>query len=300
MSWLINTALKIRSWGRVAFCALAALCLGAVAFAQLGELRPPTNAVAGNSASIAIEGGGNATFYLIGPGSNMKREIKLGQDVTLQPQETQAAGRYLAIVCADTCLSSYFFVAPGKPASIAFLVHPSRAPVGQNSIISGVAMPFDEFQNLILSPANVSFELAADGKSLGSHETPTHFGAAWFRSSSGRTAGTLQLTATINGVSMRRVVQQVASEPCNLRIKGQRNAKGVLVETDPVRDCAGNPVPDGTIVTFTAKDGDDTDTVDAPVKKGVARAQMIANGAVVISAASGVVMGNELHIAGGQ
>jgi hypothetical protein len=99
---------------------------------------------------------------------------------------------------------------------------------------------------------------------------------------------------------MRRVVQQVASEPCNLRIKGERNAKGVLVETDPVRDCAGNPVPDGTIVTFTAKDGDDTDTVDAPVKKGVARAQMTANGPVVISAASGVVMGNELHIGGGQ
>ena len=300
MSWLINTAPKTRSWARVAVCALAALGLVAVAFAQVGELRPPANAVAGNSASIAIEGGGNATFYLIGPGSTVKREVKLGQDVSLQPQELQAAGRYLAIVCADTCRSADFFVAPAKPASLAFLVHPSRAPVGQNSIISGVAMPFDEFQNLVLSPASVAFELAANGKSLGSHESSTHFGAAWFRSSSGRTAGTLQLTATINGVSMRRVVQQVASEPCNLRIKGERNAKGVLVETDPVRDCAGNPVPDGTIVTFTAKDGDDTDTVDAPVKKGVARAQMTANGAVVISAASGVVMGNELHIGGGQ
>jgi len=300
MSWLINTAPKTRSWARVAVCGLAALCLVAVAFAQVGELRAPANAVAGNSASIAIEGGGNATFYLIGPGSTVKREVKLGQDVSLQPQELQAAGRYLAIVCADTCRSADFFVAPAKPASLAFLVHPSRAPVGQNSIISGVAMPFDEFQNLVLSPASVAFELAANGKSLGSHESSTHFGAAWFRSSSGRTAGTLQLTATINGVSMRRVVQQVASEPCNLRIKGERNAKGVLVETDPVRDCAGNPVPDGTIVTFTAKDGDDTDTVDAPVKKGVARAQMTANGPVVISAASGVVMGNELHIGGGQ
>lgn len=300
MSWLINTAPKTRSWARVAVCWLAALGLVAVAFAQVGEVRPPANAVAGSSSSIAIEGGGNATFYLIGPGSTVKREVKLGQDVTLQPQELQAAGRYLAIVCADACRSADFFVAPAQPASLAFLVHPSRAPVGQNSIISGVAMPFDEFQNLVLSPANVTFELAANGKSLGSHEAPTYFGAAWFRSSSGRTAGTLQLTATMNGVNMRRVVQQVASEPCNLRIKGQRNAKGVLVETDPVRDCTGNPVPDGTIVTFTAKDGDETDTVDAPVKKGVARAQMTATGPVVISAASGVVMGNELHIGGGQ
>ena len=300
MSWLINTAPKTRRRERVAVCCLVALCFAAVAFGQVGDLRPPANAVAGSASSIAIEGSGSATFYLMGPASTIKREIKLGQDVQLQPKELQAAGRYLAVVCADTCRSAAFFVASAKPASLAFLVHPSRAPVGQNSIISGVAMPFDEFQNLVLSPAIVKFELDANGKSLGSHETPTHFGAAWFRSSSGRTAGTLQLTATIGDVTMRRVVQQVASEPCNLRIKGERNAKGVLVETDPVRDCAGNPVPDGTIVTFTAKDGEDTDTVDAPVKKGIAKAQLTGNGPVVISAASGVVMGNELHIGGGQ
>ena len=70
------------------------------------------------------------------------------------------------------------------------------------------------------------------------------------------------------------------------------------METEPVRDCAGNPVPDGTIITFTAKAGDDTDTVDAPLKKGIAKAQLIAKGPVVISAASGVVMGNELRIGG--
>jgi hypothetical protein len=36
--------------------------------------------------------------------------------------------------------------------------------------------------------------------------------------------------------------------------------------------------------------------VDAPVKKGIARAQMVGSGSVTISAASGVVMGNELHL----
>ena len=50
---------------------------------------------------------------------------------------------------------------------------------------------------------------------------------------------------------MRRIVQQVAGDPCNLQITGQRNPKGVLVQTQPVRDCSRNPVPDGTIVTFT-------------------------------------------------
>jgi hypothetical protein len=91
-------------------------------------------------------------------------------------------------------------------------------------------------------------------------------------------------------------VQQVASDPCRLQIKGQRNAKGFVVETDPVRDCTGNPVPDGTVVTFTARDAQGTNTVDAPIKKGIARAQMVGSGPVTISAASGVVMGNELHL----
>ena len=91
-------------------------------------------------------------------------------------------------------------------------------------------------------------------------------------------------------------MQQVASDPCSLRIKGQRTTKGIVVETEPVRDCSGNPVPDGTVVSFTAKNGKETSTVDAPIKQGVARAQILAQGPVVISAASGVVMGNELRL----
>jgi hypothetical protein len=104
------------------------------------------------------------------------------------------------------------------------------------------------------------------------------------------------LVASVNDVSERRVVQQVASDPCSLRIKSQRWAKGIIVETEPVHDCSGNPVPDGTIVTFNGNDGKQTYTVDAPIKKGIARAEMTVSGPVVISAASGVVMGNELRI----
>jgi hypothetical protein len=36
--------------------------------------------------------------------------------------------------------------------------------------------------------------------------------------------------------------------------------------------------------------------VDAPVKQGVAKAQLAASGPVTISAASGVVLGNELRL----
>ncbi len=281
---------------RLLFASALLLCLAGFLYAQAGDIHVPSSAVAGNPATVNAGGGGSGTFYLVGPTVTLKRDIKLGQDIQLTAKDLETAGRYVAIVCADSCHSADFFVSPAKPTDLIFLVHPSRAPVDRNDIISGVTFPFDEYHNLVFTPEKIDFELSSNGKSLLSHQATTQNGAAWFRTNSGRTAGPLQIAATLNGLTTRRVVQQVASEPCNLRIKGQRTAKSIVVETDPVRDCAGNPVPDGTIVTFTAKNGNDTDTVDAPIKKGIARAQMLANGPVTVSAASGVVMGNELRV----
>ena len=272
------------------------LCLGAAAYAQDADLRAPSSAVAGNPASIPTTGGGAARFYLIGPSVSIKRDVQLGHDISLSAKELQSAGKYLAILCTGDCRSVGFFVSPAKPVNLTFLVHPSRAPVAQSDMVSGVALPFDEFRNLVVEPTTVDFQLTANGAAPVSHRVPTQNGVAWFRTSSGKTAGALQVTASINNVTSRRIVQQVASDPCSLRIKGQRDGKGFVVETDPVRDCSGNPVPDGTVVTFTAKDAQGTNTVDAPIKKGIARAQMIGSGSVVISAASGVVMGNELRL----
>jgi hypothetical protein len=272
------------------------LCLATGAYAQGADLRAPAKAIAGNAASIGTTGGGSATFYLIGPSSSLKRDISLGNEIPLSAKELQSAGKYIAIVCTTECHSVEFFVAPAKVINLTFLVHPSRAPVGQNDVVSGVALPFDEFRNLVLAPVPVDFQMTSKGGTPVSHKVNTQGGVAWFRASSGKAAGSLQVTASINDVASRRVVQQVASDPCQLRIKGQRTAKGIAVETEPVRDCTGNPVPDGTVVTFTAKNGKETSTVDAPIKQGVARAQMTSKGPVVISAASGVVMGNELRL----
>jgi hypothetical protein len=303
MSWSINTASPSRSCGLLA--AAIMLCMAGICHAQTPELRAPSTTVAGSSISISSTGSGSATFYLIGPGVSSKREVNLGADVRLAAGELQNAGRYLAIVCAGVCHSAQFFVTSAAPASLTFLVHPSRAPVGLNDVLSGVALPFDQFRNLVLQPAPVKFQLTAGSASIMSHQVSTQDGVAWFRTNSGRTAGPLQVNASIVAapnassvdVSALRIVQQVAADPCNLRIKGERNAKGIVVETEPVRDCAGNPVPDGTIVTFTARgNGDAMSTVDAPLKKGIAKAQMTETGPVVVSAASGVVMGNELHL----
>lgn len=299
MSSLINIRCRSRRVQRIGLI----LLLGAFGFigiarAQDTALRPPSSAIAGQAASIGTSGSGSATLYLIGPSSTVKRDVQLGQEISLNPKEMQAAGRYIAVVCSGSCSSAPFFVSPAKPANMIFLVHPSRAPVALNDVISGVAVPLDEFQNVVLTPTSIQFQLNTKGSSGSSRTVEAKGGVAWFRTNSGKSAGPLQVEASINDVTARRVVQQVASEPCHLKIKGERTPKGIMVETDPVRDCSGNPVPDGTIVTFTAKGGDETSTVDAPVKQDVARARILAKGSVVISAASGVVMGNELRVGG--
>jgi hypothetical protein len=297
MSWSINIACRLPN----AHAALVAALFLSVAFtasAQEPQLRVPSGAVAGQAVSIATMGTGSATFYLNGPSISEKREVQLGQSIDLSAKELQSAGRYIAVVCAGACTSAVFFVAPGKPVNLTFIVHPSRAPVGVSDVISGVALPFDQFRNLVLAPAMVQFQVSAKGPSPTSHSVQSHDGIAWFRIGSGKSAGPLLVSASLNDLSARRVVQQVASDPCNLRIKGQRTAKGILVETEPVRDCSGNPVPDGTIVTLTAKNGRGVSFVDAPVKQDVARATLLASGSVVVSAASGVASGNELRLGG--
>jgi hypothetical protein len=297
MSWSINIACRLPSANATLVSALF-LSLTFAASAQESQLRIPSGAVAGQAASIATSGSGTGTFYLNGPSIFSKREVQLGQNIDLTSKQLQSAGRYIAVMCAGTCSSAGFFVAPGKPASLTFIVHPSRAPVGVNDVISGVALTFDQFRNLVLTSTTLQLQLTPKGAAPTSYSVQSHDGVAWFRSSSGKSAGSLQVSASLNDLSARRVVQQVASDPCNLRIKGQRTAKGILVETEPVRDCSGNPVPDGTIVTFTAKNGQDVSFVDAPVKQDVARATLLASGPVVVSAASGVATGNELRIGG--
>jgi hypothetical protein len=262
------------------------------------ELRVPASVTAGDDTNISTTGSGKATFYLAGPGISQKSDVNLGDDIRLPGKDLQDAGQYLAVLCSSTCDSASFFVSAAKPNSLAFMVHPSRVPVAENQAVSGVAFPFDQYRNLVLAPETVTFELASKNAPAISKSTRTQGGVAWFRTASGRSAGLVQISASLGDVTEKRALQQVASDPCNLRIKGERTAKGIFVETDPVHDCTGNIVPDGTIISFTASDATGKSTVDAPVKAGVAKAQIEGSGPTVISVASGVVMGNELRIGG--
>jgi hypothetical protein len=276
----------------------AVICL-AVTYAQIcaaQDFHVPDSAIAGDASTISTAGGGKAILYLIGPGVSRKSEVTLGEDVQLMPQDLRNAGNYLAILCSGTCRSENFYVTAAKPGSLTFLVHPSRVPVAQGDAVSGVAFPFDQYHNLVLAPENISFQLTAKDASLWSRASHTKNGVAWFRAASGKSAGPVRVTASLDDLTSRRALQQVASDPCNLRITGRRTRSGILLQTEPVHDCAGNPVSDGTIVTFTETGANGTDTVDAPIKQGIARAQLEAPGAVSVSVASGVVMGNEIRV----
>src|ERR1700722_4474828 len=134
---------------------VASLALGGSA----QEIRVPSSAVAGDEITLPTTGSGKATFYLVGPGISRKSDVNLGEEVRVTGQDLRNAGNYLAILCSSTCQSSSFYVNVASPNSLAFLVHPSRVPVGRSGAVSGVAFPFDKYHNLILTPQTIDFRL---------------------------------------------------------------------------------------------------------------------------------------------
>jgi hypothetical protein len=268
---------------------LVAVCWFAEYAAKAAEV--PQKAVAGQEVSLPASGSG--TLYLFGPGTAMKKDVKSGDvKVTLKQ-----AGRYTVIQNGS---ASTFDVAPSATDEVAFLARPSRVPADRKGVISGTVFLFDAEHNLVVAPTPVKFDLSVAGGASQSRNVQAKDGVAYIKMDSGRQAGAAQFVAAVGDHSVRRVVQQTASDPCNLRMHAQKDKNGVVVETDPIRDCAGNPVPDGTIVTFTAVDQKGRSTVDARIKKGVARAQLPPMQNATLSVAAGVVVGNEVRWGGGM
>ncbi len=269
-----------------------AVCWFAADCAHAAELQVPQNAVAGQSLTINVSGGGS--LILVGPGQVIKHEAKSGS-VEIKGEELRSAGRWIAIADSQ---SQVFWVKPGKPDNLSFLARPSRVPVSQPNVISGVAFVFDKYQNLVLDPTPVDFKLSV-GDAGSSKTVTSRAGVAWLKSNSASKAGAAQFVASAGDATVRRVVQQVAADPCHLtmRVAG-RNGDRIVVETAPIRDCSGNPVPDGTIVSFIETDKNGKSTVDSRIKKGIARAELPASDNANITVAAGVVLGNELHVGG--
>jgi hypothetical protein len=265
--------------------------------ASAADLQLPASVTSGAGLNIPTRGSGSVTMYLVGPGTAIKRKIDLGQSIQLSGDDLKNAGRYLiALENGDT---ASFFVTAGPVSSIAFLARPSRVPAATPNVISGTAFLFDKAQNLVLQPQPVKFELNVNGQSVTRTES-SRDGVAYTKLDSSRKEGPAQFVASSGSASVRRVVQEVAADPCSIRMTAQRAHNGILVQTEPIRDCSGNPVPDGTIVTFTSQESNGKSTVDARIKRGIAQAQLPPSDNATISVAAGVVVGNEIKWGGGR
>jgi len=257
----------------------------------------PKTVEAGASFSIQTAGSGKATLYIVGPGQALKRDVDLGGAVAFAEGSLHSAGHYIALLTNEVSTQSgQFDVVPAtKPAELSFLAKPSRLQVSQHDGITGAVYVFDAFHNLVVAPLSVSFELANPGGAVQKRIVLTHNGSAWTGMDSSAQQGIDKFVARVEGATSTRVIAQVPGDPCGLKMSARLSGQQLQVATEPVRDCSGNPVPDGTIVTFTETYNGDQSTVDEPLKHGIAVAQMPPHPGATISVASGVVLGNQIH-----
>ena len=270
-----------------------------LAFAQGPALHAPSTVSAGSPFTVSAGGQGKATFYLLGPAHVSKRTIELGQDISIRGEEVTASGAYQAVACdSNGCTSAIVHVLPSSPARLSFLLHPSRVPVSAPKAVNATALVFDRFRNTVIAPAKVDFRLSLAGEPVTTRTVQTVRGVASFQMDARPKQGALEVVASLGETAEPRVIQQVASEACGLRMTAVPGDGTVKLQTDPIRDCAGNPLPDGTIVSFTKTDNAGRSTVDTPIKKERASAQFGVSGPARISVACGVVSGNEISIGG--
>jgi hypothetical protein len=269
------------------------------ALAQGDSLGFPRTVEAGSAFSVQFQGSGQGTLYIVGPGQVVKRGVRLGETTYFPAGSLCNAGHYLAILSEDSSSSKgEFDVLPaGKPANVSFLAKPSRLPVGLRNGITGAVYVFDGYQNLIASPTPVQFELASPSGGTQGRSTVTRYGAAWTEFDSTPQQGVDKLLARIGDVSSSRIIRQVPGDPCGLKMSATQAGEKLHLVTEPVRDCSGNSVTDGTIVTFTQTYHGAQSTVDVPLKRGIAEVEMPSHAGATISVASGVVLGNQIKMA---
>jgi hypothetical protein len=280
-------------------CVLLIAGLLQIAAAQEG-LRIPKKIEAGSEFSVPTTGSGKAVLYIVGPGQVLRRAVNLGESITFDAGDLHAAGHYLALLVGlDSNQKAQFdVIAAREPASLGFLAKPSRLPVGRQNGVSAVAYVFDRYRNLILEPTPVSFDLSVTQGAAQKETATSKNGVAFVRMNSASRAGTAQFKATAGSVTEKRIIQQVAGEPCKLRMSAQPSGNRIILQTEPVKDCGGNPVPDGTVISFTSSYQGQESTVDVPLKRSIAKAEIPARPGALISVATGVVLGNEIRWGG--
>lgn len=261
-----------------------------------GGLMVPKTIEAGSAFTVRSGGSGPGTLYIVGPEQVFKRVVQLGATIEIPAGTIYNAGHYEVFVAGGVGESALLDVLPAnKPADVSFLARPSRLPVKLHDAITGAMYLFDSYQNLITTPTPVEFQLSTPAGSMQSRAMITSNGAAWVAMDSSPKEGAAKFVARAGEISAMRIIGQVPGDPCGLQMTARPAGKRVGLETAPVRDCSGNAVPDGTIVTFTETYNGAQTTVDVPLKRGIASVEMPAYPGATITVASGVVLGNQIR-----
>jgi hypothetical protein len=256
--------------------------------------------VAGTPFIVQTNGSGKGTLYIVGLGQVIKREIDLGKTAYFESGALHSAGHYVVFLAGtEPAQANSLDVAPASEAGdLTFLAKPSRLPVSIQGGITGAVYVFDLYSNLVTKPLSVNFQLSNPSGSPEARTVTTSNGVAWTRFDSTAHEGADKFVASIGPVSSSRVIGQVPGDPCGLKMSASPAGRSVRLQTEPVRDCSGNPVPDGTVITFTEAYAGAQSTVDVPIKRGVAEVQMPLHPGAVVTVASGVVMGNQIRLGG--
>src|ERR1700686_920442 len=213
---------------RISFL-LGGLVLAAMplALAQSGGLRTPKTVAAGDAFSIQSTGSGKAVLYIVGPGQVLRRNVRLGETASFAAGDLHNAGHYVVVLVGGSPTENRAFdvIAAHQPTALSFIAKPSRLPVDLHDGISGVAYVFDTFQNLVLQPVQVSFQLSGVAGAPQTRTVPTHNGVAWTKMDSASKEGAAQFVAQVGSVSDKRVIQQVPGDPCRLRMNVQASGQ---------------------------------------------------------------------------
>lgn len=277
------------------------MVLGSAGFAsaQGGAMNLPASITAGAAFTIPTSGSGKATLYIVGPGQVLRRDVDLGTPLSFAAGDLYNAGLYVVVLTGAASDVGQLEVTPvPQPSNVSFLAKPSRLPVGLRGGVSGTAYLFDAYHNLITRPIPVSFDLTNQSSPEQRTTVESRNGVAWTEMNSAERQGKAKFMARAGGVEVTRIIQEVPGDPCSLTMTARPTGKEVELQTQPIRDCSGNPVPDGTIVTFTENYNGTQTTADVPIKQDTARVQMPVHPGAVISVASGVVAGNEIRWGG--
>jgi len=265
--------------------------------AQDENLNVPKSIEAGSAFSIQNAGSGEATLYIVGPGQVLKRTIQLGTATYFPAGSVFNAGHYTVILAqtSGTSTGSFDVTPLNAPATLSFLAKPSRLPVSLHGAITGAAYVFDVYHNLITVPTPVSFEFSGPSGAVQKQQVSTRTGAAWTEMDSTSQQGSSKFVARAGDISSTSIIRQVPGDPCDLKVSAQPSGQDLDLQTAPVRDCSGNAVPDGTIVTFTETYPGGQSTVDVPLKRDIAEVKMRAHDGATFTVASGVILGNQIR-----